>query len=93
MPKKIGKPLVKTEEEKAEDKKLLQEINSERQEEGPDDFDPLEFQAKGIPTGIKGSEGDKPHVAPIGGEEAPAGSVQEEDEDFDSNDDPDTLTA
>lgn len=91
MPKKIGKPLVKTEEEKAEDRKLLEEIENDPDNPSPE-MDPLEAQGLSLPAGIKGSEGDKPHVAPVGGEEAPAGSVQEEDEDFDSNDDPDTLT-
>jgi hypothetical protein len=91
MPKKIGKPLVKTEEEKAADLKLIEELENDPKNPSGG-FDPLESQGMSLPNSIKGSDGDKSHVVPVGGE-VESSDIEEEDEEFDSEDDPDTLTA
>jgi hypothetical protein len=84
MPDKIGKPIQKTPEEKAADKKLLEDIENDKADPSPD-FDPLEVQAEALPDSIKGSDGDKPHVLDAGDDGEPAHEVglkDEEDEEL-----------
>lgn len=82
MPDKIGEPKPKTPKEIADDKKLLQEIEEDPQNPGQE-FDPLEAQAERLPASIKGSDGDKAHVLPVGEDGSAVEPVAEEiDEDL-----------
>lgn len=68
MPDKIGKPLEKSPEEKAQDQKLIDELSKEpdliEHVETPEytDYNPLAAQADRLPAGIKGADGFNPNA-------------------------------
>lgn len=73
-PKKIGKPIEKTEAEKKKDAKLLAELEKENSPDHVEtddyvDFNPHAAQAERLPAGIKGADGYDPnsHVSQVGG--------------------------
>lgn len=103
-PPKVGKPLEKSDAEKAKDEKLLKELAAEQDliehVETPEytDWNPLAEQAERLPAGIKGADGFLPnaHVRDATGSTTPVQQVQDDpiDEDLGGGlTDPDSLTA
>lgn len=46
----------------------VEEIKKDQEKQTPPEFDPLLAQAERLPASIKGADGDKSHVLPVGGD-------------------------
>lgn len=75
----------------------VEEIKQLQKKETPPDFDPLLAQAERLPDSIKGSDGDKAHVLPVGsdGEAVDPAQTMDDEDAFDPKpgEDASSLTA